>query len=86
MPFVRIPGLVGKVYVPETQPEQEKKHRCKDCFCCQQCSEERCQLCRSGIESKKESEKTEPLQKICHQINPACSSSTQCMLNLIFMG
>jgi len=53
MPFVRIPGLAGKIYVPEKQPEHEKKYNCKDCFSCQQCTDERCQLCRNIAESEK---------------------------------
>ncbi len=46
MPFVRIPGVLGKIYVPEEQPGHEKKHNCKDCFSCQHCSDDRCSLCR----------------------------------------
>ena len=45
--FVRVPGLSGKVYVPEPCPAASKKHPCRDCFGCQQCSDERCSLCRS---------------------------------------
>ena len=39
------PGLPGKVFCPEVQ--QDKKHACPDCFACQQCSEDRCTLCRA---------------------------------------
>ncbi len=46
MPFVRMPGLTGKVYVPEEQTREEKKHNCKDCYSCQMCSDDRCQLCQ----------------------------------------
>lgn len=45
MPFVEIPGLQGKFYVPEEQEKGAKKHPCKDCFHCQQCSDDRCALC-----------------------------------------
>ncbi len=34
-----IPGLPGKVYVPERQEESFKKHPCKDCYFCQSCSQ-----------------------------------------------
>ncbi len=59
MPFVRLPGLAGKVYVPEPMPLQQKKHDCRDCFSCQQCGEDRCRVCRgpgpdaAGGESRK---------------------------------
>jgi len=46
MPWQTIPGFRGKVYVPEIM-ENGKKHPCRDCFACQNCSEERCQVCRA---------------------------------------
>ena len=46
MAFVQINGLEGKVYVPDEKPEAtNKKHKCKDCYSCQVCSETRCALC-----------------------------------------
>ena len=48
MGFVRLPGLSGKVYVPEPCPAASKKHPCRDCFNCQRCSDDRCGLCRSA--------------------------------------
>jgi hypothetical protein len=48
MAFINVPGLAGKLYVPEGRLLRSKKHSCPDCFGCQQCSEERCRLCRSG--------------------------------------
>jgi hypothetical protein len=45
--FVRVPGLIGKVYVPKPCPAASKKHPCRDCFGCQRCSDDRCCLCRS---------------------------------------
>ncbi|QTA84775.1 Uncharacterized protein dnm_007750 [Desulfonema magnum] len=50
MPFIRMPGIVGKIYVPEEKPGNIKKHNCKDCHSCQMCSDDRCRLCR-GEES-----------------------------------
>lgn len=47
MPFVEIPGLTGKVYVPEHRPTELKKHDCRDCFSCQMCGDDRCAACRS---------------------------------------
>jgi hypothetical protein len=46
MPFVKMPGVIGKVYVPEPIPGQAQKHPCLDCFACQQCSDDRCTVCR----------------------------------------
>ncbi|MBI9083139.1 MAG: hypothetical protein JEZ11_06035 [Desulfobacterales bacterium] len=48
MPFVRMKGLPGKVYVPDIRREPGK-HGCPDCYRCQQCSDDRCQVC---VESK----------------------------------
>lgn len=45
MGFVRIEGFRGLVYVPEHK-EGLKKHPCPDCYVCQFCSDERCELCR----------------------------------------
>lgn len=46
MPFVRVPGLRGLLYVPETDGTAHKKHDCPDCFSCQVCSDDRCGVCR----------------------------------------
>jgi hypothetical protein len=45
MPFITIPGLTGKIYVPETDPATPRKHPCRDCFSCQSCTNDRCQIC-----------------------------------------
>ena len=47
MPFESVPGLKGKVYVPEESREGSKKYSCQDCFSCQQCSDDRCRVCSS---------------------------------------
>ncbi len=46
MPFVKMPGVTGKVYIPEPIPGQIQKHPCPDCFTCQRCSDDRCTVCR----------------------------------------
>jgi len=46
MGFVTIPGLPGKVYVPDKRWLPAGKHPCPDCFACQNCGEDRCRLCR----------------------------------------
>ena len=46
MPFETIVGLKGKVYVPETQAQIPKKHPCRECFSCQMCADDRCNVCR----------------------------------------
>jgi len=45
MPFVSVPGLKGKVYVPDKQQENTKKHPCRDCYFCQACGDDRCRVC-----------------------------------------
>jgi hypothetical protein len=46
MPFVRIDNLPGKVYVPPGWASTPRKHPCRDCHCCQMCSDDRCAVCR----------------------------------------
>ena len=46
MAFVKLPGSIGRLYVPEPCPAAPPKHPCPDCFCCQHCSDERCTVCR----------------------------------------
>jgi hypothetical protein len=48
MPFVRLPGITGKVYIPETDVLPLRKHPCQDCFRCQHCTDDRCAVCRRG--------------------------------------
>ncbi len=50
MAWVNVPGLAGKVYVPDDAGQARKKHPCKTCFSCQWCDENRCQVCRNGPE------------------------------------
>lgn len=47
MPFIKMPGVVGKVYVPEAAPDKAKKNTCKDCYFCQMCSDDRCRMCKN---------------------------------------
>jgi hypothetical protein len=46
MAWITVPGLAGKVYVPDSAGQAQKKHACKTCFSCQWCDETRCQVCR----------------------------------------
>jgi len=48
MPFITIPGLPCKVYVPGRCDRSPRKHECADCFSCQMCADERCRLCRAA--------------------------------------
>jgi len=52
MAFVKLPGLQGKLYIPEKQNNCKKKHPCKDCYSCDYCSDDRCRLCRCGRDSE----------------------------------
>ena len=44
MPYIKIPGFKGKLYIPE-ENKSRKKHDCKDCYSCQMCSDSKCSLC-----------------------------------------
>ena len=46
MAFRSIPGIEGKVFVPD-KDAGEGKHPCPDCYACQHCSDDRCRVCRS---------------------------------------
>ena len=46
MAFVTVPGLKGKVFVPQGRTGEGKKHPCRDCYACQSCGDDRCQVCR----------------------------------------
>ena len=45
MPFIRIDGIEGKLFVPGDEAEAVKKNRCKDCHFCQFCNDEKCSAC-----------------------------------------
>ena len=51
MAFIRIRGIVGKIYVPDDCGA--KKHNCKECFVCQWCGDDRCRSCRKKIKNAK---------------------------------
>lgn len=48
MPFVRMPGVEGRVWEPDAPSEAEKKHPCNDCYRCQMCGDDRCRICRGA--------------------------------------
>lgn len=45
MPFIRIPGVKGQLYVPESIPGSQSKHKCQDCTYCQWCNDDKCTAC-----------------------------------------
>ena len=47
MTFVKGKMIPGKIFIPDFKPDAVKKHPCPDCFACQICSDDRCELCRS---------------------------------------
>jgi hypothetical protein len=80
MAWKEIPGLKGKVYIPDEEKRTLKKHGCEQCFSCQLCSDDRCRLCddRQYPEKRNEilpdkicgvSEKTTCGLKICNGLN-----------------
>lgn len=66
MAFRRIPGIKGKIYVPDERPA--KKHKCPDCKSCQGCSESRCKLCRKQKECAKR--RCDASQRVTGQCKP----------------
>ena len=48
MPFITMPGIIGRIYVPERKHRLPCKHSCPDCFSCQFCSDDRCNVCQSA--------------------------------------
>jgi hypothetical protein len=67
MPFATIPGLKGKVYVPQAASGCSKKHPCPECFSCQCCSDDRCRVCLSQRNCRNKihlvHKKTTPIEK-----------------------
>ncbi len=47
MAWINVPGLAGKVYLPDDAGRIPKKHPCKTCFACRWCDENCCRVCRS---------------------------------------
>lgn len=57
MPFIKIEGFTGNIFVPERNPGK-KKHPCRDCYSCQFCSDERCELCLGKKSREKNNDAT----------------------------
>jgi hypothetical protein len=53
MPFITLPEIKGKIYVPEQDALFLKKHTCSNCFSCQMCSDDRCSSCLSKTTGEK---------------------------------
>jgi len=51
MPFITVSGIKGKIFIPD-EHTIIKKNPCKDCFYCQFCSDEKCNLCLKNKASK----------------------------------
>lgn len=49
--FIDLPDGRGKIYVPRKRSGTLAKHPCPDCFACQMCSDDRCDLCRQEKKS-----------------------------------
>jgi len=61
MGFQKHPGIEGKVFVPD-ETAGTGKHTCRDCFSCQQCSDDRCRVCRS---EKPPTDESAPAKRPC---------------------
>lgn len=66
MAWVTVPGLSGKVFVPEDAGRDRKKHPCTACFACQWCDENRCRVCRDDRTEANAVKK----QRCCRQRQP----------------
>lgn len=53
MPFIRIPGKPGRFFVSGTSPDAGRRFPCLDCRTCQWCTDERCRVCRSGLNGER---------------------------------
>ncbi len=60
MPFIKLCGLTGRVYVPPTGRPHPQKHPCRDCFNCLGCSDDRCSLCRPPSAARRDGEESAP--------------------------
>jgi len=45
MPFVKAKGIDGLVFIPDTENSTHKKHPCRDCSACRNCSDSACRIC-----------------------------------------
>lgn len=75
MPFVVVPDLTGKVYVPEQNPDRAQKHPCPDCHTCQMCAESRCRVCRNRQQLHKKT--SQPGLKILSTTSSAISGGKE---------
>ncbi len=68
MAFIQMEGVEGLVYVPEDDG-RAKKHPCDDCYSCQWCSDNRCELCLKAQSSSYSKSCSEfiPLHSIKHR-------------------
>lgn len=67
MAWITVPGLAGKVYVPDSSGQAHKKHPCHTCFSCQWCDETRCRVCRDKPARAKDKESADYCSSGCHQ-------------------
>lgn len=79
MPFVNVPGLKGKVYVPDPDPDTPKKNPCPDCFSCQMCADSRCQVClrQKGHKHACACSTPETPQSSCHPLLDQQNKTTE---------
>ncbi|BBO68274.1 hypothetical protein DSCA_22040 [Desulfosarcina alkanivorans] len=74
MAWINVPGLAGRVYLPDDAGQVPKKHPCMACFSCQWCDENRCRVCRDG--RNEEANPIDPASKgCCDRKQGACPSN-----------
>ncbi|HAS81217.1 MAG TPA: hypothetical protein DCS43_00695 [Verrucomicrobia bacterium] len=45
MPFIKQKGVDGWIWVPDAEPDAQKKYNCPDCEGCNHCADSRCRVC-----------------------------------------
>ncbi len=70
MTFVKGKTIQGKIFITDLKSNVVKKHPCPDCFGCQMCSDDRCELCRTQQSCHGETETDGNMQNCkCHNNN-----------------
>jgi hypothetical protein len=80
MGFIKLPGVTGKVFVPEDNSLSPRKHACSGCFSCQMCSDDRCKLCLSQKPCSPKNRRRAAVRRRSIQ-PPSCTDSVECINN-----
>jgi hypothetical protein len=59
MAWTRSSGLPGKIFIPDEENRAPQKHHCQNCYSCQWCEENRCNVCRCENDNETENQETD---------------------------